>query len=80
MYAKQCLADIEQGKRKASLGTYAQVEAGLKWEPGSVKEIMGGGHPLPKQGGGNLTEVVLRSLSDEDLLGELQRRLTERNS
>jgi hypothetical protein len=39
------LADIENGVRKASPGTYAILENKLGWAPGSIDTILAGGEP-----------------------------------
>ena len=52
-FTVRTLADIEQGVRKASPGTYAMLENKLAWAPGSIDTILAGGEP-------NETVVELR--------------------
>src|SRR5262245_25171543 len=42
-FTVRTLADIENGVRKASAGTYAMLENKLSWAPGSIDTIMAGG-------------------------------------
>ena len=44
-FTVRTLADIEQGVRKASPGTYAMLENKLAWAPGSIDTILTGGEP-----------------------------------
>ena len=44
-FTVRTLADIEQGVRKASPGTYAMLENKLAWAPGSIDTILAGGEP-----------------------------------
>ena len=44
-FTVRTLADIENGVRKASPGTYAMLENKLGWAPGSVDTILAGGEP-----------------------------------
>ena len=44
-FTVRTLADIEQGVRKASPGTYAMLENKLSWAPGSIDTILAGGEP-----------------------------------
>ena len=44
-FTVRTLADIEQGVRKASPGTYAMLENNLAWAPGSIDTILAGGEP-----------------------------------
>ena len=44
-FTVRTLADIEQGVRKASPGTYAMLENKLAWAPGSIETILAGGEP-----------------------------------
>ena len=83
-FTVRTLADIENGVRKASPGTYAMLENKLAWTPGSIDTILAGGEPkelvmnqrqtshrtLSDSG----TEVVSRT-STEELLLELRRRI-----
>lgn len=71
------LADIENGVREASPRTYAILENKLGWGPGSIEAIRTGHDPNEP-----MTAVVsatppnpLRSVSTEDLLLELRRRI-----
>src|SRR6201988_3627356 len=41
----RALADIENGVRKASPGTYTMLENKLGWAPGSIDTILAGGEP-----------------------------------
>ena len=76
------LADIEQGVRKASRGTYAMLEKKLAWTPGSIDTILAGGeaqeavtelaahhNPLAHGSGSD----ALSRASTEELLLELRR-------
>ena len=44
-FSVRTLADVEQGVRKASPGTYAMLENTLAWAPGSIDTILTGGDP-----------------------------------
>ena len=44
-FTVRTLADIEQGVRRASPGTYAMLENKLAWAPGSIDTILAGGEP-----------------------------------
>jgi hypothetical protein len=71
------LADIENGVREASPGTYAVLENKLGWGPGSVEAIRAGREPIEVN---TVTEPPtppnpLRSVPTEDLLLELRRRI-----
>ena len=44
-FTVRTLADIENGVRKASPGTYAMLENKLAWAPGSIDTILAGGEP-----------------------------------
>ena len=79
------LADIENGIRKASPGTYAMLENKLGWAPGSIETILSGGEAkelvakLPRDNSerryeSNTTDALART-SSEDLLLELRRRI-----
>jgi hypothetical protein len=71
------LADIENGVREASLGTYAALENKLGWGPGSCEAIRAGHEPTEA----NTVTVShtppnrLRSVPTDELLLELRRRL-----
>jgi hypothetical protein len=83
-FTVRTLADIEQGVRRASPGTYAMLENKLAWAPGSIDTILAGGEPQE-------TVVELRQpssappsheardalsrASSEQLLLELRRRI-----
>src|ERR1700759_4024049 len=45
MFTVRTLADIENGVRRASPGTYAMLENKLGWAPGSIDTILTGGEP-----------------------------------
>ena len=45
MFTVRTLADIENGVRRASPGTYAMLENKLGWAPGSIDTILAGGEP-----------------------------------
>ncbi len=79
------LADIEQGVRKASAGTYAMLENKLAWTPGSIDTILAGGEPQETVtelrrpthnplAHGSSSDALSRA-STEDLLLELRRRI-----
>ena len=83
-FTVRTLADIENGVRKASPGTYAMLENKLAWAPGSIDTILAGGEP--KELVMNLRQASHRTLSDsgtdvvsgtstEELLLELRRRI-----
>jgi hypothetical protein len=82
------LADIENGVREASPGTYAILENKLGWKPGSIESIRVGHEPLeadtvaaqqrqqqqrPQQS--PAMSNPLRSVPTEELLLELRRRI-----
>jgi|SRR5271168_3227295 len=78
------LADIENGVRKASPGTYAMLENKLAWAPGSIDTILAGGEPkelvvelrptTPTPVSHAATDALSRA-STEELLLELRRRV-----
>jgi transcriptional regulator with XRE-family HTH domain len=80
------LADIENGVRSASRGTYAMLENKLGWAPGSVDAILAEGEPeelvvtlrpdRPASRHHSHTVEALSRASTEDLLLELRRRIT----
>ena len=72
-FTVRTLADIENGVRRASPGTYAMLENKLTWAPGSIDIILAGGEPKelvvkPRR------DAVSRA-STEELLLELRRRI-----
>lgn len=78
------LADIENGVRKASPGTYALLENQLGWTPGSIDAILAGGEgkelvvKLRRQSPEPRYEFVndaLSRASTDELLLELRRRI-----
>jgi len=79
------LADIENGVRKASPGTYAMLENKLGWAPGSIDTILAGGEPKellvklrrdnPEPRYQSFTTDALSRASTEELLLELRRRI-----
>jgi hypothetical protein len=83
-FTVRTLADIENGVRKASAGTYAMLENKLGWAPGSIDTILAGGEPHelviklrregpePRYPG---TADALARASTEELLLELRRRI-----
>jgi hypothetical protein len=83
-FTVRTLADIENGIRKASPGTYAMLENKLAWAPGSIDTILAGGEPKelavelrqtrPNTLSRTRTEVVSRAPTEELLL-ELRRRI-----
>jgi hypothetical protein len=70
------LADIENGVREASPGTYAVLENKLGWGPGSIDAIRAGREPI-ELGASTVTAPPnpLRSVPTEELLLELRRRI-----
>ena len=82
-FTVRTLADIEQGVRKASPGTYAILENKLAWAPGSIDNILAGGEP--KRRWSNCADHLRAadptpqrravSASTEELLLELRRRI-----
>jgi transcriptional regulator with XRE-family HTH domain len=80
------LADIENGVRRASRGTYAMLENKLGWAPGSVDAILAEGEPeelvvslradRPTSRYRLHTAEALSRASTEELLLELRRRIT----
>jgi hypothetical protein len=84
-FTVRTLADIENGVRKASPGTYAMLENKLGWAPGSVDAILAGGEPhelvvqlrreSPEPRYPASTADALARASTEDLLLELRRRI-----
>ena len=83
-FTVRTLADIEQGVRKASPGTFAMLENKLSWAPGSIDTILAGGEPqetvvemrgpTPAPLSHTPTDVLSRA-STEELLLELRRRI-----
>lgn len=77
------LADIENGVRTASAGTYAVLENHLSWKPGSVRAVLAGGDPTELASGAP-TELrpeqsthwadKLRAVPLDALLQEIKRR------
>ena len=83
-FTVRTLADIEQGVRKASPGTYAILENKLAWAPGSIDTILAGGEPretvteLRRPISAPLSRTATDALSrasTEELLLELRRRI-----
>jgi hypothetical protein len=84
-FTVRTLADIENGVRKASPGTYAMLENKLGWAPGSVDTILAGGEPKelvvklrrdsPEPRYQSFTADALSRASTEELLLELRRRI-----
>jgi hypothetical protein len=85
-FTVRTLADIENGVRKASPGTYAMLENKLGWAPGSIDTILAGGEPKellvklrrdsPEPRYHSFTSDALSRASTEELLLELRRRVT----
>ena len=83
-FTVRTLADIENGVRKASPGTYAMLENKLAWTPGSIDTILAGGEPkelvvklhrpTPAPLSYAVTDALSRASTDELLL-ELRRRI-----
>ena len=84
-FTVRTLADIENGVRKASPGTYAMLENKLAWAPGSIETILAGGEPTelvlklrrddsPEPRYHSVTDAPARA-STEELLLELRRRI-----
>ena len=83
-FTVRTLADIENGERKASPGTYAILENKLAWAPGSIDAILAGGEPqeivvelrrtTPAPRPHPATDALSRA-SSEQLLLELRRRI-----
>jgi hypothetical protein len=83
-FTVRTLADIENGVRKASPGTYAMLENKLAWTPGSIDTILAGGEPkelvvklhrpTPAPLSHAVTDALSRASTDELLL-ELRRRI-----
>jgi hypothetical protein len=83
-FTVRTLADIENGVRKASPGTYAMLENKLAWTPGSIDTILAGGEPkelvvkLHRPTPAPLSHAVADALSrasTDELLLELRRRI-----
>jgi hypothetical protein len=89
-FTVRTLADIENGIRKASPGTYAILENKLTWAPGSIDTILAGGEPkelvvelrrnnpnAPTQGYAlrPTNANALSQVPTEELLLELRRRI-----
>src|SRR6476659_2772294 len=84
-FTVRTLADIENGVRKASPGTYAMLENKLAWAPGSIDTILAGGEPKelvvklrrdsPEPRSQGFTADALSRASTEELLLELRRRI-----
>src|SRR5262245_56824365 len=83
-FTVRTLADIENGVRKASPGTYAMLENKLGWAPGSIDTILAGGQPnelvvrlrrdSPPPRYPAVADALARA-STEELLLELRRRI-----
>ena len=77
------LADIENGVREASPGTYAVLENRLGWGPGSIEAIRAGHEPREtkptvqqqQQPQAPAQHDLLRSVPTDELLLELRRRI-----
>lgn len=71
------LADIENGVREASPGTYAVLENKLGWRPGSIEAVRTGHEPIAADTvtGPPALPSPLKSVSTEELLLELRRRI-----
>src|SRR5215470_9823939 len=90
MFTVRTLADIENGVRHASAGTYAMLENKLGWAPGSVDAILAGGEPnelvvqlrrdTPATRHPSCTPDALARASTEELLLELGRRISRTTS
>lgn len=58
------LTDLENGNRKLGAKAYGQVERALRWEPGSIDDILAGGEPTvsaarhPQLGGMTIEEAT----------------------
>jgi len=84
-FTVRTLADIENGVRRASPGTYAMLENKLAWAPGSIDTILAGGEPKelviklrrdsPEPRYDSFTSDALSRASTEELLLELRRRI-----
>jgi hypothetical protein len=84
-FTVRTLADIENGVRKASPGTYAMLENKLAWAPGSIDIILAGGEPkelvvklrrdTPDPPYHPYASDALSRASTEELLLELRRRI-----
>jgi hypothetical protein len=94
-FTVRTLADIENGVRKASPGTYAMLENKLSWAPGSIDTILAGGEPkelvvelrrsntnAPTRGSAlrPTNPNALSHVSTEELLLELRRRIIQPRS
>lgn len=71
------LADVENGDRNASAGTYALIEAKLKWKPGSIASILDGGEPFPEEDAQTDTAPPSRlaHVPTDELLAEVRSRI-----
>jgi hypothetical protein len=84
-FTVRTLADVENGVRRASPGTYAMLENKLGWAPGSIDTILAGGEPKeqvvtlrrdnPEPRYQSFTTDALSRASTEELLLELRRRI-----
>jgi hypothetical protein len=84
-FTVRTLADIENGVRRASPGTYAMLENKLSWAPGSIDTILAGGEPKelvvrlrresPEPRYQDVTPDAPSRASTEELLLELRRRI-----
>ena len=84
-FTVRTLADIENGVRKASPGTYAILENKLAWAPGSIDTILAGGEPKElviklrrdssERRYDSFASDALSRASTEELLLELRRRI-----
>ena len=86
-FTVRTLADIENGVRRASPGTYAMLENQLGWAPGSIDTILSGGDPKElivkshRTSPASRPRAIIEALSHastEELLLELRRRIRPR--
>ena len=64
------LASVELGQ-PVTTNTLGVVEAALRWQPGSARAILAGGHPSPVEDGGPVPEpdprISVKGLSAEEI-------------
>lgn len=71
-FSDRVLADIENGVRPVSAGSYAMLENALQWKPGSVDAILAGREPTEIHS----DDTSLEHASTDELV-ELRRRVEE---
>lgn len=76
---KNTVRDFLAGERRLQAENRLKFDDALQWEPGSLRDVYNGGEPreVPKQS--EPEKPDFETLSDDDLLAELCRRLKQRH-